>query len=58
MSQLELNDQEKETLAEVLASYLSELSTEISHTDRRAYRERIKSQEKVIQDILGKLNQL
>lgn len=57
MPQLELNDQEKDTLAEVLTSFLSELHTEISHTDRQDYRKQIKAQEHVIQGILGKLNQ-
>ncbi|WP_168204909.1 hypothetical protein [Noviherbaspirillum sp. UKPF54] len=57
MPQLELSDQEKETLAEVLTSILSELSTEISHTDRQGYRDQIKAQEHMIQSILGKLKQ-
>lgn len=56
MSQLELNDQEKETLADVLRSFLSELRNEVSHTDRLAYREQLKAQEHVIEGILGKLN--
>lgn len=58
MSQLELNDQEKETLLEVLRSFLSELRNEVSHTDRLAYRNQLKAQEHVIQGILGRLSSL
>lgn len=55
MSQLELNDQEREALVEVLRSFLSELRNEVSHTDRLVYREQLKAQEHVIQGIVGKL---
>jgi len=55
MLQLELNDKEQETLAEVLTSFLSELRTEVSHTDRQAYRERLRDQEQLIKQILGKV---
>jgi hypothetical protein len=55
MLQLDLNDREQETLAEVLRSVLSELRTEVSHTDRHAYREQIKHQEQVIKGILARL---
>lgn len=55
MFQLELNDQEREMLIDVLRSFLSELKTELSHTDRRAYRERLKDQEHLIRDIQGRL---
>lgn len=55
MAQLELTDQEKETLAEVLRSFLSELRNEVSHTDRLAYRNDLKAQERLIEDILARL---
>lgn len=55
MLQLELDDQEQEALVEVLKSFLSELRTEVSHTDRLAYRERLKGQEQLIKKILSKL---
>jgi hypothetical protein len=58
MLQLELNDQEKETLLEVLRSFLSELRNEVGHTDRLAYRNQLKAQEHVIQGILGRLSSL
>lgn len=55
MLQLELNDKEQETLAEVLRSFLSELRTEVSHTDRQAYRERLRDQEQLIKQILSRV---
>lgn len=56
MLQLELNDQEQEVLADVLRSFLSELRTEVVHTDRLAYRERLKDQEQLIKKILSRLD--
>jgi hypothetical protein len=55
MLQLELNVPEQETLAEVLRSFLSELRNEVSHTDRLAYRDRLKAQEVLIKQILEKV---
>ena len=55
MSMLELDDREQETLVEVLTTFLSELRTEVGHTDRRAYRQRLRSQEQTIKQILGRL---
>jgi len=55
MLQLELNDKEQETLSTVLTSYLSELKNEVRHTDAPAYREQLKSQEQVIEQIWGKV---
>lgn len=57
MLQLELNNQEQETLAQVLKSFLSELRTEISHTDRKAYREQLKDQDQTVRQILGRVEQ-
>lgn len=54
--QLELNATEQETLAEVLRSFLSELRNEVSHTDRQAYRERLKAQELLIKQIQERLD--
>lgn len=56
MVQLELNDQEQVTLTEVLRSFLSELKTEISHTDRKAYREGLKDQDQLIRQILSRVD--
>lgn len=57
MVRLELNDQEQEMLGEVLRSFLSELKNEVGHTDRQAYRERLKDQAQLINLILGKVGQ-
>lgn len=55
--QLELNRHEQETLADVLKSSLSELREEVAHTDRLAYRERLKEQEELLKEILSRLDQ-
>ncbi len=55
MFQLDLNDQEQHALTEALQSFLSELRTEVSHTDRQAYRQQLKDQEQVIKAIVTRL---
>lgn len=55
MLQLELNDQEQRTLSEALQSFLSELRTEVSHTDRQAYRQQLRDQEQVLKGIATRL---
>lgn len=55
MLQLELNDREQRTLSEALQSFLSELRTEVSHTDRQAYRLQLKEQEQVLKGIATRL---
>lgn len=55
MPQLELDEKEQETLTVVLESYLSELQTEISHTDRQALREQLRGQERVVKQIQDRL---
>lgn len=57
MLQLELSDEEQELLVEVLKTSLTELRTEVAHTDRLAYRERLKGQEQSIKRILSRLDQ-
>lgn len=56
MLQLELNDQEQRALGEALQSFLSELKTEVSHTDRQAYRQQLKEQEHLLKSIAARLN--
>lgn len=53
---LELNDQEREALTEVLGSFLSELKTEIHHTDRHSYRVRLQDQDQRLRQILSRLD--
>lgn len=55
MFQLELNEREQQALAEALKSFLSELRTEVSHTDRQAYRQALKDQEDVLKGIMARL---
>ena len=55
MLRLELDDREQELLAEALRSYLSDLRTEVSHTDRLAYRKRLKAQEQTMRTILERV---
>lgn len=54
--QLELDLQEQQTLVEVLRSYLSELKTEIGHTDRKAYRDQLKVQDQLLRHILSRVD--
>lgn len=55
MLRLELDKSEHEMLAEALRSYLSDLRTEVGHTDRLAYRKRLKAQEHLLKSILDKV---
>lgn len=55
MFQLELDPQEKQALIEALQSFLSELRTEVSHTDRQVYRQRLKDQEQVLHKVLERM---
>ncbi len=48
---IELNKKECETLREVLASYLSDLTSEIAHTDDRDFRENLKDKRTTIENI-------
>lgn len=57
MLRLELDDREQEALAEALRSYLSDLRTEVSHTDRLAYRKRLKAQEHMLRTVLDRVEQ-
>jgi hypothetical protein len=56
MSYLELNDLEQEALVEVLHGFLSELRTEVVHTDSHSYKEHLKEQEHLVRRILGRLD--
>lgn len=55
MLQLELNDQEHELLTQVLRSFLSELRSEVAHTDTPSFRDGLKVQEHMIKQLLAKL---
>jgi hypothetical protein len=55
MKTIELTDTEATILAETLESAISELKTEISHTDRRELHAELKDREAVIAGILKQL---
>ena len=52
---IELDDKECETLREVLESYLSDLSSEIAHTDDRDFRDNLKDKRTTIENIAQRL---
>ena len=58
MKAIELTDTEATILAETLESAISELKTEISHTDRRELHAELKQREAVVNEILKRLKTL
>ena len=52
---IKLSDSEKQILSEILESYLSDLSMEITDTDQMDFREKLKSKRTLIQKILHEL---
>ncbi|MBA3583473.1 MAG: hypothetical protein H0W36_02905 [Gemmatimonadetes bacterium] len=57
MIQLELDDAERQILAEVLKSYLSDLRMEIADTDRVDFRDMLKDRKAVIGKVLESLGE-
>jgi len=55
MIHLDLDNVEKEDLREFLEHCLNFLKVEVHHTDTRAFRERLKQKESVIQNLLDQL---
>ena len=55
MTTLKLNQEQRETLKESLTSYLSDLRLEIADTDNLDFREKLKHQEIVLNDVLAML---
>lgn len=55
MVQLDINDEEREVLAGVLDSYLSDLRMEISNTDSLDFREMLKKRKAVVKKVRGAL---
>ena len=56
MMHLELDEEERNALAETLDTDLSGLTDEISHTDTRDYREFLKKRREVLEKIRGMLH--
>ena len=55
MTELELDDREKGVLADVLKRSLSDLHTEIAHTDSGEYRDMLKARRAVVEKVLRAL---
>ena len=55
MIHLDIDNVEKEDLRECLQHCLNWLKVEVHHTDTRAFREKLKQKEAVIQNLLGQL---
>ena len=55
MLMLQLNAKEKEVLTEALASYISDLRMEIADTDSKDFREHLKSNEEILNQIVKML---
>lgn len=55
MESTDLTEQETAVLRDVLETYLSELHTEISHTDHRDFKETLKDRQELVRSILQKL---
>jgi len=55
MVELEMTDQERETLIQVLENHLSDLRMEIGDTDNKDYRDMLKSQKETLLKILQTL---
>ena len=55
MIHLNIDDREKEELREFLQHCLNWLTVEVHHTDTRAFREKLKQKEKVVQNLLDQL---
>ena len=52
---IKLSDSERDILSEVLESYLSDMSMEITDTDSMDYREQLKARRIIIQKILKEI---
>ncbi|RMG38298.1 MAG: hypothetical protein D6732_05430 [Methanobacteriota archaeon] len=57
MLQCDMTPEEKSVLREMVENLISDLSMEISHTDRMEYRETLKSRRKVLQKLLSALEE-
>lgn len=55
MTQLDLTNDEKQILIEVLESYLSDLRMEIADTDSMDFREKLKTKKSVLMKVVESL---
>ena len=56
MIHLDIDNVEKEDLREFLQHCLNWLKVEVHHTNTRAFREKLKQKETVLQNLLGQLD--
>ena len=56
MAQLEMNDEEAKVLRSVIDNYTAHLEVEIHRTEKREFREALKRREKVLHDLIERLN--
>lgn len=52
MFTLELNDDERDILLDVLRNYLSDLRAEVSNTERKSMRDELKREETVLKRLI------
>lgn len=55
MTRLELSDEERGELRYVLETYLTDLRMEVSDTDRKDLRDRLKHRERLVKEWLARL---
>jgi uncharacterized UPF0160 family protein len=55
MDTIELTESEMSTLRDVIQNYLSELHSEISHTDDRDFRAALRKRQELLQGIIERL---
>ena len=58
MRSLEVSKEEKDTLIDVLGSYLSDLRMQIADTDSSFFKEELKAKKKILIGILDRLKSL
>ena len=55
MAAIDLTESETSTLRDTIQSYLTELHTEISHTDDRDFKAALRRRQQLLQSVLDKL---
>jgi len=55
MDAIDLTESETSTLRDTIQSYLTELHTEISHTDDRDFKTALRRRQQLLQSVLDKL---
>ncbi len=56
MIHLDLDESEKEALSAALKSYLSDLSYEIADTDKKSFRDELKTRRELLQKVLNAID--